>query len=686
MKNLLSFSFVFMVFIANAQHHQMCGTDEMAHQLYHSSPPHLQQLMAHNRQYLHDFTAQFIKNNPASRSGNDSVYYIPVVFHVIHNYGTENISDEQLMSGLKVLNQNIRLRGPDTATIVPAFKSIAADCDIEFVLAHRDPTGRCHSGINRFAALSSTIGDHRVKDIVHWNPANYLNIYVVKNINNLAGHCLMPDQAAAKPEWDGIVMSHQYLGDIGTSNPQRSVVMAHEAGHYLNLFHIWGGNNVPGYFYLPVGQASNCAVGDSVADTPPTTGWSICNLTAASCGNTVDNVQNAMDYSYCNFMFTQGQRARMRASLNSPMANRNNLIKTQNHISTGIFDSTLCSAKIKVPKQTVCIGDTLFLFDASLRFPTSWRWYFGDGNTSTLQNPTHIYSQPGTFYVYLEASQNGVTLKSDSVMIRVTDIGTYPFYVQDFETINTLEDAWLWNITDNDSLRWKKSTIGQGFNSDYSIALRPNDSTDMYSGRSTIYSEAVNLFNVNSPEFNFKYAFSRKVANNIDQLEVFMSNDCGKNWISVGRRTGNTLNTAPSLIDNKNWTPVDSTQWKTFAYTIPNANATYNFLFKIEYTNYRGNVLYIDNINVNAKDYTNIDEVYLNETTIYPNPTNDVIFVYSSLDKLDYELFNITGALLDVGKITSSKQEISLQNLSSGVYTISLKSGDFQVRKRVVRY
>jgi hypothetical protein len=109
-------------------------------------------------------------------------------------------------------------------------------------------------------------------------------------------------------------------------------------------------------------------------------------------------------------------------------------------------------------------------------------------------------------------------------------------------------------------------------------------------------------------------------------------------------------------------------------------------LFKIEYTNYRGNVLYIDNINVNAKDYTNIEEVYLNETTIYPNPTNDVIFIYSSLDEMSYELFDITGAILNVGKTTPSKQEISLNNLPAGIYTLSLKSGDFQTRKRVVKY
>lgn len=32
---------------------------------------------------------------------------------------------------------------------------------------------------------------------------------------------------------------------------------------------------------------------------------------------------------------------------------------------------------------------------------TSYLWDFGDGNTSTLRNPTHVYSTPGTYDVSL---------------------------------------------------------------------------------------------------------------------------------------------------------------------------------------------------------------------------------------------------------------------------------------------
>lgn len=33
--------------------------------------------------------------------------------------------------------------------------------------------------------------------------------------------------------------------------------------------------------------------------------------------------------------------------------------------------------------------------------PTSWKWDFGDGKTSTAKNPTHTYTKPGKYTVTL---------------------------------------------------------------------------------------------------------------------------------------------------------------------------------------------------------------------------------------------------------------------------------------------
>jgi PKD repeat protein len=47
---------------------------------------------------------------------------------------------------------------------------------------------------------------------------------------------------------------------------------------------------------------------------------------------------------------------------------------------------------------------TVTFTDASTNSPTSWAWTFGDGGTSTLQNPSHIYTAAGTYTVALTAT------------------------------------------------------------------------------------------------------------------------------------------------------------------------------------------------------------------------------------------------------------------------------------------
>lgn len=55
-------------------------------------------------------------------------------------------------------------------------------------------------------------------------------------------------------------------------------------------------------------------------------------------------------------------------------------------------------------------GRTVLFADASAGKPTSWHWDFGDGKTSTARNPSHAYSQTGTYTVTLSiANEFGVT-------------------------------------------------------------------------------------------------------------------------------------------------------------------------------------------------------------------------------------------------------------------------------------
>ncbi|WP_269429543.1 PKD domain-containing protein, partial [Sinomonas humi] len=58
--------------------------------------------------------------------------------------------------------------------------------------------------------------------------------------------------------------------------------------------------------------------------------------------------------------------------------------------------------------------------DTSTGSPTSWSWDFGDGSTSTVQNPAHTYSAAGTYTVALTDSNAGGASKAASAVITVS--------------------------------------------------------------------------------------------------------------------------------------------------------------------------------------------------------------------------------------------------------------------------
>lgn len=77
-------------------------------------------------------------------------------------------------------------------------------------------------------------------------------------------------------------------------------------------------------------------------------------------------------------------------------------------------------ADFYTPIDTLCSPEVSFA-DNSNGAVTSWLWNFGDGTTSTLQNPTHIYNQDGSYTVSLRASNSvgsDVVTKSNVVHIQ----------------------------------------------------------------------------------------------------------------------------------------------------------------------------------------------------------------------------------------------------------------------------
>ena len=346
-----------------------CGSNKMQ-QVFYDQFPQLHSKIINTQARLSSYTQAYTKRKQALDS--DSIFIIPVVVHIIHNYGDENIDDSQIEDAIHVLNTDFRNKDTDTNNIRQEFRHLVADCKIEFRLAQLDPNGNCTKGINHIADTLTYVGDHSVKSIIQWPPDRYLNIWVVANAAGLAGHCLNPASVDTLSAWDGVVIQYDYIGSIGASSEFKSLVLTHEVGHYLNLQHTWGGNNAPNLPYWSPGDTANCGSDDGVDDTPNTIGWQTCNTAGTSCG-TLDNVQNYMEYDYCaDRMFTEGQKQRMRACLTSSVAKRNNLWSNQNLLATGVASNNIiCVADFKAARTIICAGDSASFTDLSYHGITS---------------------------------------------------------------------------------------------------------------------------------------------------------------------------------------------------------------------------------------------------------------------------------------------------------------------------
>jgi PKD repeat protein len=610
---------------------------------------------------------ELAKTQAPISANNSMVYVIPVVFHVLHLGGSENISDSQIQDALMILNRDFRKLNPDTNSIVPSFKSIAADCSIQFSLATRDVNGDCTNGITRHFDSRTNWTINQSNYVYTWDPSKYLNIYVVNNMGGgIAGYTYFPGTVVSS--MDAIVILHSYVGSIGTANSFSSRALTHEVGHWLSLEHVWGSNNNPGV---------NCG-DDGVFDTPITQGNTYCDLTASYCG-ALENVQNYMDYSFCSKMFTNGQKNRMHNCLNSN-ASRSNLWTYLNHLATGIIQpSGNCVPKADFSTSTsvTCVGNSVTFFNQSYNaVPTNWIWSSNlSSNTSTTTNGTLIFNSPGFANVKLKVSNaNGSdSLEKSSVIVMAGPNTGNPTLPESFET-GLFPNA-----------LWQKSypQIGTGFESNTmaaatgSACLWVNNFYDNPSSPVTVFSPGYNFQSAVTAQFSFKYAYSRKNNQDNDQFKVFISTNCGSSWSLLYAKSASLLSTTGSFITTPFLNPLPS-QWHTETFSLSSYLGQSTVHFKFEFSPGGGNNFYLDDINIGLVTSVKSAQI-LKGLSLYPNPVTSSFYIENSARVLIKELVIYSVDMKEQLNLSVETNEEKveckkLNSLASGVYFLKINS------------
>lgn len=685
-RTLITLFTFLLAFGASAQSGFTCGHNELhrMESLHENRADRLQDIVDGNA-LLEAYTQQWAADEDR---GGGGPYILPVVFHIIHNNGAENISDEQVFDAMRILNEDFNKLNDDWDNVNPAFLNIVSNVGVEFRLAQKDPDGNCTKGITRTVSALTNDGTQDMKDLIQWPRNKYLNIWVAASADGAAGYTYTP--GSVNNSWgaaaDGIVILHDYTGSIGTGALGRSRALTHEVGHWINLRHTWGGTNTPAV-------ASNCNEDDNVSDTPNTIGWTSCNVNGVTCGS-LDNVENYMEYSYCCKMFTEGQKVRMLAALNSSVAQRNSLWTPSNLIATGVdAPGLLCSAEFSSNVQVICAGDSVTFTDQSFNGVTARDWSFPGASPSTGTDPavTVQYPTPGIYPVSLTAG-NGLntvsTTASDYIMV-LPATGTAVPYVQDFEGSTTLNgNEWLvWNPDGAETFSVNTST---GYSGTHSIRLR-NDVNDD-GDKDELISTTYDMSGATDMTISFRYAFARNNADNDDILRLLVSKDCGATWSVRKQLRGSTnLPTVPD--QNASFTPNNDAQWtEVLVNNIPTTYAVSDFRFKFYFEGNGGNNLWLDDINV-AGMPVGLGELALTEgaLVVVPNPAEDAAelrFELLNTDRTRITVLNAMGqevAVLADGPLSAGVQRFALpvSSLSSGMYLVRLQQG---VSTEVVRF
>lgn len=272
-------------------------------------------------------TEQATVRSEAAITDNGSLLTLPVVVHVIHT-GTaigspDNPSDDSIKVMIQNLSNAYRKKGSSFGGAV---------INIQFKLAIKSPGCSATSGIDRVNGsvipnytsggitninYPGSADEVAVKNLSRWPNTDYINIWIVNKIN---GSNTVPGGYAYFPEYNSALTDGLVLQASVVNGTNKTII--HEMGHYFNLYHSFYDDA----FETACATNSDCSnQGDKVCDTEPMQNIS-CGTAFNACNNnnpfliadplknyTVLN--NFMSYSNCQWMFTEGQKSRMRSAI-----------------------------------------------------------------------------------------------------------------------------------------------------------------------------------------------------------------------------------------------------------------------------------------------------------------------------------------------------------------------------------
>lgn len=399
-----------------------------------------------------------------------------------------------------------------------------------------------------------------------------------------------------------------------------------------------------------------------------------------------------MDYSYCARMFTQGQKLRMHAALNSTVANRDNLWSPANLVATGtdgVIDY-LCEAKFTANRRVICAGETVTFTDVSYNGVNQRQWTFEGGDILNSKDSIVqvVYNNSGKYNVSLSSGDGITTLntsESDYVIV-MENPGSVTGLNESFEVVNLIDARW---VVENDDMPINWERINYGFESDHSFYINNFDGNKGLNY--AFHSIPIDASSMSQLKIFFDYSFAKTTSNNSDLLKVQISNDCGITWAT--RRTlsaNSSLNTMTDTITDPFFPMIDE-NWAEEEVTVSTAiylvnNLMVRFLFESD----KGNNVFIDNIRISSTETVGLNDNSKDNLKLYPNPSNDKLNIALTEDYTNgrLEICDVFGKLIKSVKLNGElSQSIQVDDIAEGQYNvrfISQKRDLISIQKLII--
>lgn len=649
-----------------------------------------------------------------SNTQKRTAFTIPVIVHVVYNSSRpgDNISDEQIMSQIEVLNEDYQMRNEDIEQVPDIFKDLIANVDIEFCLANRDENGNFTTGITRTETTVDefTIDDNLIKrpelgGVAAWDREKYLNIWVGRLENQILGYATPPGFPSSI---DGVVIGTRNFGRGDQYNLHLGYNLGrtatHEIGRWLGLRN-------------PSGNFEGCEYDDGIDDTPLSEKpYFNCPILeeSQSCGSQ-DLTMNFMEFvnDACMYMFTLGQKEYIVNVLNSARAT------VASGEGCGIIRNDGKDVEISVAETAIFFcNDMVFPLNVTLTNlgtedvnAVSIAYTVNDSlfnftNDVDLQVDSVINLNISNLNIFdsgiIEIELTEIDGEEDAVKennfttieIVIPEFDTLPF-AEDFEDEFLWQDVWTIDNPDNDEFQWLRSDENGAPPSGEGCLVFNNFSGDEENNPRSTFDHLItpnfDFTNNTKVEFSFDRAYALYDDELSDGLLLSYSLDCENEsvWQSFWMKEWAELATNPTYIEDP-FIP-EAGDWMNETIDLTNELAGQKSVrFRISNVSGWGQLIWIDNVQLNGI-VSDIKTFSLSkEFTIAPNPSNSGQFTLTSFEpnNKNYELtvLDLTGKQIFSDQLNSNESQyyLNLTEVPNGIYLLRINNEESIYADRIM--